>query len=341
MNYKLFGNTGLRVSELCLGTMTFGEEWGTGANKEESKKIFDTFVKAGGNFLDTANRYTEGTSERWIGEFIAGNRDYFVVATKYSLYDQRNDVNAMGNHRKNLFRSVEQSLKRLQTDYIDILWLHMWDFTTPIEEVMRALDDLVSMGKVHYLGISDTPAWIVAKANTLASLKNWTSFAGLQIEYSLLQRTPERELIPMAKHFGMSVTPWSPLGAGMLTGKYNEKIETGNRLTEKSLKMTEHNRNIARKVTEVAEKIGATPSQVALRWIMQKDPIHIPIIGARKCSQLEENLGCLQVTIPKDLMEELHDISRIELGFPHDFFQLPGVQNVLFGDFSGKLPKRD
>ncbi|GAB4334596.1 MAG: aldo/keto reductase [Flammeovirgaceae bacterium] len=341
MNYKLFGKTGLRVSELCLGAMTFGEEWGTGANKEESKKMFDAFVKAGGNFIDTANRYTEGTSEKFLGEFIASERDYFVIASKYSLYDKRHDINAMGNHRKNLFRSVEQSLKRLQTDYLDILWLHMWDFTTPIEEVMRSLDDLVRMGKVHYLGISDTPAWIVAKANTMVELRGWTSFTGLQIEYSLIQRTVERELIPVAKHFGMSITPWSPLGAGLLSGKYNEKIEAGNRLTEKSVKMTEHNLKIAKKVTEIAQKLNVSPSQVALRWILQQDSSHIPIIGARRLSQLEDNLGCLKIQIPLELMNELNEVSKIDLGFPHEFFNTSGVQNVLFGDFSGKLPKRD
>jgi aryl-alcohol dehydrogenase-like predicted oxidoreductase len=341
MNYKLFGKSGLRVSELCLGAMTFGEDWGTGANKEESKKMFDAFVKAGGNFLDTANRYTEGTSEKFLGEFIASERDSFVIASKYSLYDKRNDINAMGNHRKNLFRSVEQSLKRLQTDYLDILWLHMWDFTTPIEEVMRSLDDLVKMGKVHYLGISDTPAWIVAKANTMAELNGWTPFTGLQIEYSLIQRTVERELIPVAKHFGMSITPWSPLGAGLLSGKYNEKIETGNRLTEKSVKMTEHNLKIAKKVAEIAQKLNVSSSQVALKWIIQQDSSHIPIIGARRLAQLEDNLACLNLKIPQELMDELNQVSKIEMGFPHEFFGTAGVQNVLFGDFSGKLPKRD
>jgi len=198
MKYKLFGKSGLRVSEICLGTMTFGEEWGTGANYEESKKIFEYYAGLGGNFLDTANRYTNGTSEKWLGEFIAQDRDKFVVATKYSLFDREDDVNASGNHRKNMMRSVEHSLKRLNTEYIDLLWLHIWDNTTPIEEVMRGLEDLVRMGKVHYIGISDTPAWIVAKANTLADLRGWTNFVGLQIEYSLIQRTPERDLIPMA-----------------------------------------------------------------------------------------------------------------------------------------------
>ncbi|MGD1843070.1 MAG: aldo/keto reductase [Thermonemataceae bacterium] len=337
MKYKLFGKTGLRVSELCLGTMTFGEEWGTGANKEESKKIFDHYVEQGGNFLDTANRYTEGTSEEWLGEFMGNERDRFVVATKYTLYDDPTNINASGNHRKNMFRSVEQSLKRLNTDYIDILWVHMWDFTTPVEEVMRGLDDLVRMGKVHYIAVSDAPAWVVAKANTLAALRGWTPFTGLQIEYSLIERTVEQELLPMAKDFDLCITPWSPLGAGMLTGKYNEGLAEGGRLSEKSVKFTEHNQKIARKVSEVAEKIGATAPQVALAWLRQQDQQVIPIIGARKMSQLKDSMGCLEVVIPDELMNELDEVSKVALGFPQAFFNLPNVQKVMFGDHGEDL----
>jgi aryl-alcohol dehydrogenase-like predicted oxidoreductase len=337
MLYKLFGKSGLRVSELCLGTMTFGTEWGTGADKEESKRIFDAFVEKGGNFVDTANRYTEGTSEKWLGEFIASQRDYFVLATKYTLYDDRKDPNASGNHRKNMMRSVETSLKRLQTDYIDLLWVHMWDFTTPVEEVMRGLDDLVSSGKVHYIGISDTPAWVVAQANTLATLRGWEAFVGLQIEYSLIQRTPERDLIPMAKHFGLAITPWSPLGAGMLTGKYNESIDKDGRLTENSRKINEQNRQIARKVAEIAQKLGHTPAQVALNWLRGQDQQIIPILGARKLSQIEDSLGCLRFELPKEMMQELNELSAIDLGFPHDFLAYPTVQEVLFGDNVKKI----
>lgn len=337
MLYKLFGKSGLRVSELCLGTMTFGTEWGTGADKEESKKIFDAFVEKGGNFIDTANRYTEGTSEKWLGEFIASQRDYFVLATKYTLYDNRKDPNASGNHRKNMRRSVEESLKRLQTDYIDLLWLHMWDFTTSVEEVMRSLDDLVSAGKVHYIGISDTPAWVVSQANTLATLRGWEAFVGLQIEYSLIQRTPERDLIPMAKHFGLAITPWSPLGAGMLTGKYNDTIDKDGRLTENSRKINEKNRQIARKVTEIAQKLGHTPAQVALNWLRSQDEQIIPILGARKLSQIEDCLGCLHFELPNEMLQELNEISAIELGFPHDFLAYPTVQEVLFGDNAKKI----
>jgi aryl-alcohol dehydrogenase-like predicted oxidoreductase len=337
MQYKLFGKTGLRVSEICLGTMTFGEEWGTGANKHESKKIFEAFVESGGNFIDTANRYTEGTSEKFVGEFVGKERDAFVIASKYSLYDRRDDINAAGNHRKNLIRSVEGTLKRLNTDYIDLLWLHAWDFTTSPEEVMRGLDDLVRMGKITYVGVSDTPAWIVAQANTLADLRGWTAFAGLQIEYSLIQRTVERDLIPMAKHFGMAITPWAPLGAGMLTGKHNQAAAAGARLTEKSVKMTEKNRNIAIKVSEVAQKLGVTSSQIALNWLRQQHQQIIPIVGSRKAEQIKDSLNCINFEIPPAQMQELTEVSAIDLGFPHDFLESRGVQDVLFADFIGKL----
>ena len=222
VKYHLLGKSGLRVSELCLGAMTFGEEWGWGASKEECRKIFNAYVDAGGNFIDTANKYTEGTSEKYIGEFIADDRDRFVLATKYTSNTRRGDPNAGGNHRKNMIQSLEASLRRLNTDYIDLYWVHAWDPLTPIEEMMRALDDMVRAGKILYIGVSDAPAWIVSQANTLANLKGWTEFTGLQIEYSLIERTPERELLPMADTLNIGVTAWSPLGGGVLTGKYNK-----------------------------------------------------------------------------------------------------------------------
>src|SRR3990172_6669221 len=214
MRYKLLGKTGLRVSELCLGTMTFGEEWGWGASKEESRKIFDAYVDAGGNFVDTANLYTGGTSEKFVGEFLKGRRERFVLATKYTLNMRPDDPNGGGNHRKSLVQSLDASLKRLGTDYIDLYWVHAWDGMTPLEETMRALDDVVRAGKVLYVGISDAPAWIVSRANTLAELKNWTPFAALQIQYNLADRTPERDLLPMAKALDIAVTPWGVLAGG-------------------------------------------------------------------------------------------------------------------------------
>lgn len=339
MNYKLFGKSGLRVSELCLGAMTFGEEWGTGADYEESKKVFDYYAEAGGNFIDTANRYTEGTSEKWLGEFVGNERDRFVIASKYTLYDNPEDINAAGNHRKNMMRSVEGSLKRLNTDYIDLLWVHMWDNTTPVEEIMRGLDDLISAGKVHYIGISDTPAWVVAKANTLAELSRWSAFVGLQVEYSLIQRSPERDLLPMAKHFGMAVTPWSPLGAGLLTGKYNKGMIEGARLSAESVKYNEKNLGIAEKVVEIAQEIGASAAQVALAWLLAQDERVIPIVGARKVHQLQDSMRCLELKLSAEQLKALHEVSQIDLGFPHDFLAIERVQKLYLGNHHDKLQR--
>lgn len=334
MRYKLFGKSGLRVSELCLGTMTFGTEWGWGADYEISKQIFDAYANAGGNFLDTANRYTEGTSEKWLGEFIAADRDHFVLATKYTLFDRKDDPNFSGNHRKNMMRSVEASLKRLNTDHIDLLWVHAWDFMTPVEEVLRGLDDLIRMGKVHYIGISDTPAWIVAQANTIAELRGWSAFSGLQIEYSLVERTPERELMPMAKAFDLAVTPWASLGGGVLTGKYL-RDETG-RLTESSSKLNDRSLRIATKVVEIAEEMGVTPAQVAINWTRQyPKQVIIPILGASKLHQIEDNLKCVDFELSAEQLTMLAEVSAVELGFPHDF--LNRAQANIYGDNLNKI----
>lgn len=331
MRYKLLGRSGLRVSEICLGTMTFGTDWGWGADKIESQKIFETYAHAGGNFLDTANRYTEGTSETWLGEFMAADRDHWVLATKYSLHDKLDDPNFSGNHRKNMMRSVEASLRRLKTDHIDLFWVHAWDGMTPTEEVMRGLDDLVRQGKVHYIGISDTPAWIVARANTLTEFRGWNSFVALQVEYSLLQRAPERDLLPMAKAFGMSVTAWGPLAGGALTGKYLDQHDEPKRLTEDSKRLNEVNTAIARKVVSIAADLNVAPAQVALNWLRQKDPDYIPIIGARKSDQLANSLSCLTFQLPGNVLDELNEISAIDLGFPHDFLASEHVRQLLNG----------
>src|ERR1044072_2199611 len=223
MRYRLLGNSGLRVSEASLGTMTFGEDWGWGTGKDEARKVYDAFREAGGNFIDTANLYTNGTSESLLGAFMEGHRQSVVLATKYSNAAPGTDPNAAGNQRKNMVQAVEASLKRLRTDYIDLYWVHVWDQLTPVEEVMRGLDDLVRAGKVLYVGISDAPAWWIAQANTLAQLRGWSPFIGLQIEYSLIERTVERELVPMAKALNVGVTAWSPLAGGVLTGKYQNR----------------------------------------------------------------------------------------------------------------------
>ncbi|BAY89381.1 aldo/keto reductase [Microchaete diplosiphon NIES-3275] len=318
MRYKLLGKSGLRVSELCLGTMTFGEDWGWGASKDESRQIFDTFVEAGGNFIDTANGYTDGSSEKIVGELIAKDRERFVVATKYSfplrMNENQKNPNGSGNHRKNLIQSLEGSLKRLNTDYIDLLWLHAWDFTTPIEEVLRSLDDVVRQGKVLYIGISNAPAWIISQANTIAQYQGWTQFVALQVEYSLIQRTPERDLIPMAKALDLAVTPWSPLGGGVLTGKYNKPAQPGDeqgRLTNAALgSISERNLAIADVVSQVAQEIGQTPSQVALAWLHAQTGVIIPIIGARKLSQFQDNLAALDVTLSPAHLQRLNEVSQ-------------------------------
>jgi len=334
MRYKLLGKSGLRVSELCLGTMTFGEDWGWGASKDESRQIFDAFVSADGNFIDTANGYTDGSSEKIVGDFIATDRERFVVATKYSfplaMNDKAGNPNGSGNHRKNMMQSLEGSLKRLNTDYIDLFWLHAWDFMTPIEEVMRAFDDLVRSGKVLYIGISDAPAWIVAQANTLAQCYGWTPFVALQVEYSLVQRTPERDLLPMAKAFDLAVTPWSPLGQGVLTGKYNQS-QNSSEEQRRLEQIPEKNLAIAQVVSQIASEIGHSPSQVALAWLLTQSGVTIPIIGARKLSQFQDNLGCLDVTLAPEQMQRLNEVSQIELGFPHDFLSSDMIHDRLFG----------
>ena len=334
MKYKLLGNSGLRVSELCLGAMTFGEVWGWGASKNESKRMYDLFLNNGGNFIDTANKYTEGTSEKYLADFIAPDREKIVLATKYTLSTNPQDINASGNHRKNMMQSVEASLKRLNTEYIDLYWLHAWDFLTPVDEVMRALDDLISSGKVFYIGISDTPAWIVSKANTLAELSGWTQFIGLQIEYSLIQRTVERELIPMADHYKMSVLAWAPLSRGILSGKFNKKSGKSEetRLKEDSPLLNERNLSIAEKVLEVADETGYTPSQIALKWLLQKSDSVIPILGARNVVQLEENLNCLNCELDDEQMRTLNEVSKIEPGFPHDFLANDYVKDLIYGE---------
>jgi aryl-alcohol dehydrogenase-like predicted oxidoreductase len=300
MRYKLLGASGLRVSELALGTMTFGEEWGWGASKEESRAMFEAYAGAGGNFIDTANRYTEGTSERLVGELIAPDREHWVVATKYTLWMRRDDPNFSGNHRKNLIQALDASLERLGTEYVDLYWVHVWDFTTPIDEVMRALDDVVRAGKVLYVGVSDTPAWVVSRANTLAELRGWTRFVGLQLRYSLIDRTAERDLLPMARALDLAVTPWSVLGAGVLTGKYSRGERPDEGRAREGAATVERNLEIADAVCDVADEIGCTPGQVALSWVRQQPGVVIPLLGARNLPQLEDNLGCLNVELSAD-----------------------------------------
>lgn len=336
MRYRIFGPSGLRVSEVCLGTMTFGTERGVGADKAESRAMFDTFVTAGGNFFDTANTYTNGTSERMLGEFLGAERHRYVVATKYSGTTRPDDPNGGGNHRKSLVQAIEGSLARLRIDYVDILWMHLWDGLTPIEEVVRALDDLVRSGKVLHVGVSDTPGWLVSRAVTLAQLRGWSAFVGLQIEYSLIERTPERELLPMANGLGLGVTAWSPLGGGILTGKYNR----GDAATEQPRRLDtftwmqvpdERNLAVAAEVSRIAEEVGCPASHIALVWLARKQPNVIPILGARSAAQLGQNLAVAQLTLSDEHFNRLDVISAVPLGFPHDFLAGPTGRSMIYG----------
>ena len=352
MNYQLLGRSGLRVSDLCLGTMTFGDDWGWGAAKDESRKIYDAYREAGGNFIDTANIYTNGSSEKIVGEFVQGHREEVVIATKYTNAvvgfsgQQGKDANAGGNHRKNMVQAVEASLKRLGTDYIDLYWLHCWDGITPAEEVMRAFDDLVRAGKVLYIGISDAPAWEVAKSNTLAELRGWTRYVGLQIEYSLLERTIERELLPMAKDQDLTVLAWSPLRSGLLTGKYlpenAKQSETeGARMHSEMMKgfgNTEEGAHpVVHEAVAVGKELGVSASQVALAWLLAQKVPTIPIIGARKLAQVEDNLASVNVKLSPEQLARLDKASAVPMGFPHDFLSRDSVRNIVFGGLRDRI----
>src|SRR6266481_3996309 len=336
MKYRLLGRSGLRVSEFALGTMTFGDDWGWGAPKDEAQKVYNAFRESGGNFIDTANIYTNGTSETFLGEFMKGHRASLVLATKYTNATPGTDPNAAGNHRKSMMQSVEASLKRLQTGYIDLYWVHMWDQITPVEEVMRGLDDLICQGKVLYVGISDAPAWWIAQANTLAQLRGWSPFVGLQIEYSLIERSVERELVPMAKSLNLGLTAWSPLARGILTGKYHGhgSFEQG-RLNSDTMKdlMPEQQRTdrVVAAVKAVSDQTGLGMAQVALAWLRYRPVPVIPIIGARKLSQLQDNLASLDMALSTEQVRALDEASQIDLGFPYDIYAKEFVRAIAYG----------
>ena len=346
--------------------MSFGTQWGFGADEKTSHQVLDAYRAAGGNFLDTANKYHGGETEEIVGRWLEGKRDDMVVATKYTLSMQSENPNASGNHRRNLVRSVEASLKRLRTDWIDLLWVHAWDRHTPFEETMRALDDLVRSGKVLYLGISDAPSWIVSASNVLADLRGWTAFVGLQIEYSLLERTVERELLPMARAFDLSVLAWAPLGGGVLTGKYTKPnadasasatataTATGTGTAkgpadDESLRRQgniDRGRTapraleIARAVDEVARSIGATSAQVATAWVAAQGYGMIPIVGARKVSQIEDTIAATQVRLEPPHLEKLDAVSRVDLGFPLQFLGNPTVLDLVYSGARARVDGR-
>jgi aryl-alcohol dehydrogenase-like predicted oxidoreductase len=341
VKYRLFGKSGLRVSEISLGTMTFGEDWGWGSSKDEAGKIYEAYRAAGGNFIDTANLYTNGTSESFVGEFIRDHRQSVVLATKYTNAAAGNDANAAGNHRKSMVQALEASLRRLKTDYIDLYWLHNWDQMTPAEEIMRAFDDLVRQGKVLYIGISDAPAWWVAQANTLAELRGWTQFIGLQIEYSLIERTVERELIPMAKALNLGLVAWSPLAGGLLSGKYHSGGGKDGRFSQemgRAFKRTgERPDRIVTAVQKVSQQVGRSAAQVALAWLRYREIPVIPIIGARRISQLQDNLASLELTLTADQVSALNEASAIEMGFPHDFYENEMVKTFVYGGLRDRI----
>ncbi|MFA5630189.1 MAG: aldo/keto reductase [Porticoccaceae bacterium] len=318
-SYSLLGRSGLRVSPLCLGTMTFGNDWGWGADAAESRRIFDRYLDAGGNFIDTANTYTNGNSEKMLGDFMAstGNRERIVLATKFTITTSPGDPNATGNGRKNIYRALEASLQRLKTDYIDLYWMHMWDGITPVEEVVETLDNLVREGKIRYFGLSDVPAWYLARAQTIAELRGNAKVAALQLEYSLTDRNIEREHVPAALEMGMGICPWSPLASGFLSGKYSREKDgmgsgQGRMTTDVRFhhQFTERNWKILDVVQEAASVLGKTPSQVALNWITKRPGITSTIIGASKLSQLEDNLAALEFDIPAELSQKLEDASK-------------------------------
>jgi aryl-alcohol dehydrogenase-like predicted oxidoreductase len=342
MRYRLLGNSGLRVSEVALGTMTFGNDWGWGSAKDEARKVYDAFREAGGNFIDTANLYTNGTSETFLGEFMSGHRQSVVLATKYTNSAPGTDPNAAGNQRKNMMQAVEASLKRLKTDYIDLYWVHTWDGITPVEEVMRGLDDLVRQGKVLYTGISDAPAWWIAQANTLAQLRGWSPFVGLQIEYSLIERTVERELIPMAQALNIGVTAWSPLAGGILTGKYHGQASSGparmnSAMMKDFLPEEQQTKRVVAAVKTVSEETGRSMAQVALAWLRYRAVPVIPIIGARKLSQLQDNLASFELTLSASQVKTLDDASHVELGFPYSMYAKELPQTFRYGGLRDKI----
>jgi len=341
-DYVTLGRSGLKVSSLCLGTMTFGEDWGWGSSEKAAKEIFNAYVEKGGNFLDTADGYTNGKSEELTGKFIKERkvRDKIVLATKFTFNQAPGDPNAGGNGRKNIYRALEGSLKRLGTDYIDLYWLHTWDTLTPVEEVLLTLNDLVTEGKIRYFGLSDVPAWYLAKMQTTADLRVMHRVSALQLEYSLIERNIEREHIPAAKEFGMGICPWSPLASGLLTGKYKRDFKGDEgRLSVMKDKghpgfdklFTDRNWRIAEVVNEVAKEIGKTPAQVALNWVVNRPGVTSTIIGATKLTQLNDNFASLEFALPEECITKLDLASSLDHTIHPYLFFTEGMQNMVTG----------
>ncbi|PAF33241.1 aldo/keto reductase [Paenibacillus sp. 7516] len=348
MKYYFLGKSGLRVSELALGTMTFGTDWGWGAGTDEAQNMLDIYLDRGGNFVDTASGYTNGSSEKMLGEILGERRNRIVLATKYTMNTHQGDPNAGGNHRKSMIRSVEASLSRMKTDHIDLLYLHSWDNTTPVEEVLRAMDDLVRAGKVLYVGISDTPAWQISRMQMIADLRGWSPLVALQNEHSLIERTSERELTPMAQEMGLGVVVWSPLANGLLTGKYSrEELQQHSKDSEgwssRVTMMANHGMlnervfNIVDEVKKVADEVNAPAAHVALAWLRAQKSVTSILLGASKVGQLESNLDMLDMQLTEEQLQRLDTVSAIELGFPHKYLNDP---TNLWGVFGGVAVER-
>jgi aryl-alcohol dehydrogenase-like predicted oxidoreductase len=321
-HYITLGRSGLRVSPFCLGAMTFGEDLGWGSSVEESQQIMDRFIELSGNFIDTANFYTKSHSEKIIGDHVGrhtARRDRLVIATKFSGNLYPGDPNGGGSGRKSIIGACENSLRRLQTDYIDLYWLHNWDVHTPIDETMAALEDLVRAGKVRYIGVSDTPAWKIAQANITAHFRGWSAFIGLQIEYSLLERTVEQELVPMALELNLGITPWSPLKSGMLSGKYTRqnagKIKADRSFGTETF-LTEQTYAIVDELSKIAKAHDSTVARIALAWVQAQPGVASTIIGARRLAQLEDNVKALDVKLSVDDFRRLDKMTRPTFQFP-------------------------
>ncbi|HSN70016.1 MAG TPA: aldo/keto reductase [Steroidobacteraceae bacterium] len=341
--YYTLGRSGLKVSRLALGTMTFGTEWGWGADQEDARAMFDAYLDCGGNFFDTADLYTNGTSEAWLGEFIAARkaRDRAVIATKYSYNAEPRNPNAGGNSRKNMIRAVEGSLRRLRTDYIDLYFLHTWDRLTAPDEVMRAFDDLVRSGKVRYVGLSDVPAWFASRAQTLAEWRGYEPLAALQLEYSLVERAIEHEFVALGTGYGMGIVVWSPLASGLLSGKYRPTDDDfagdGRFATMKdspnpvfSKLKAPRNREIVSTLAAVADEIGRSMAQVAINWAANRPGVASVLVGATRPAQLTENLAALDFTLPDELAQRLEAASAPPTSFPYVFFG-DEVQSIIAG----------
>jgi aryl-alcohol dehydrogenase-like predicted oxidoreductase len=349
--YYMLGRTGLAVSRLSLGAMTFGTEWGWGADKQAARRIFDCYLDHGGNFVDTANLYTGGTSERWLGDFIrdSGTRDRVVLATKFTGCMEAGNPNAAGNGRKYIMRAVEDSLQRLGTDFIDLYILHSWDKLTPVEDVMRTLDDLVRAGKIRHMGFSNVPGWYAGRAQTLAELRGWEPVSSIQLEYSLLERTLEHEFTDLATLHGCAITAWSPLAGGILSGKYRPgadpdatrgRIEvlrgTANPFFNRG--RSEQDVAIIAELERVAAELGRSMAQVAVNWVANRPGVASVILGATKLDQLRDTLQSLEFTIPAELMGTLDRASRRHVPSPYLFFTPPIVKTNRGGITAGRVP---